>query len=410
MELDFTYPVCNSYYVFKLPAALKQRSRLHIPWLGFSVAISVILLITCFILSSRQNQLVEEIAALQFKENELNTNTASLSAELMTLQNEDTRKTNLELRRKIAEVETTFGKVSKVIELVSDARGQSVSVTNAEKELAHAINTLGNLDYAKAGEELTAVTTNLNSQIAKKQAEVAVAAQAAQDLPTAGSYRRQSVTTSRGTFTVSLIAESLSGVRMITDSANDDTCTKDCAALPLATYVSRNGGFAGINGSYFCPPDYPSCADKINSFNTLLFNARTKKYMNSDNNVYTSNPMIVHNADRSLRFMGSAQEWGRDTGIIGGISNYPMLVSGGNPATSESGAKGPRGFLGVKSGTIYIGVVHAADFGDAAATLATLGLETAMNLDGGGSSALYYNGKYVVGPGRNLPNAIILAR
>lgn len=396
--------------MFKLPAALKQHSRLHIPWLGISVLVSVILLLVCVILSNRQKQLITDISALQSKESELTTNSASLSAELLVLQNEDTRKTNLELRRKIAEVETTFGQVSKVLELISDARGQGVSVTNSEKELARAINTLGNLEYAKAGEELTAVSTSLNSQIAKKQAEVAVAAQAAQDLPSAGSYRRQSVTTSRGTFTVSLIAESLSGVRMITDSANDETCTKDCAAIPLATYVSRNGGFAGINGSYFCPPDYPSCSDKVNSFNTLLFNARTKKYMNGDNNVYSTNPMVVQNTDRSLRFMGQSLEWGRDTGIIGGISNYPMLVSGSNPATTESGAKGPRGFLGVKSGTLYIGIVHAADFGDAAATLATLGLETAMNLDGGGSSALYYNGKYVAGPGRNLPNAIILAR
>jgi len=40
----------------------------------------------------------------------------------------------------------------------------------------------------------------------------------------------------------------------------------------------------------------------------------------------------------------------------------------------------------------------------------SLGAENAMNLDGGGSVAMVYNGSYKVGPGRNLPNAIIFAQ
>lgn len=36
-----------------------------------------------------------------------------------------------------------------------------------------------------------------------------------------------------------------------------------------------------------------------------------------------------------------------------------------------------------------------------------LGVDYAMNLDGGGSTALYSNGAYNVGPGRLLPNAIV---
>ena len=39
----------------------------------------------------------------------------------------------------------------------------------------------------------------------------------------------------------------------------------------------------------------------------------------------------------------------------------------------------------------------------------TLGAKSAMNLDEGGSTALYYNGHYLAGPGRNIPNAIIFA-
>ena len=36
-------------------------------------------------------------------------------------------------------------------------------------------------------------------------------------------------------------------------------------------------------------------------------------------------------------------------------------------------------------------------------------MEYAVNLDGGYSSALWYNDEYMVGPGRNIPNAIIFA-
>ncbi len=69
-----------------------------------------------------------------------------------------------------------------------------------------------------------------------------------------------------------------------------------------------------------------------------------------------------------------------------------------------------RGFIASKGSTLYIGIVHNATVGDSAAALAAIGTDQAINLDGGGSSALYYNGKYVIGPGRNLPNAVILVR
>ncbi|HSX40150.1 MAG TPA: phosphodiester glycosidase family protein [Candidatus Saccharimonadales bacterium] len=46
---------------------------------------------------------------------------------------------------------------------------------------------------------------------------------------------------------------------------------------------------------------------------------------------------------------------------------------------------------------------------DAAHVLKTLGLENALNLDEGGSSALWFGG-YKVGPGRNIPNAVLFLK
>ena len=39
-----------------------------------------------------------------------------------------------------------------------------------------------------------------------------------------------------------------------------------------------------------------------------------------------------------------------------------------------------------------------------------LGADNALNLDGGGSTAMYFGGGYISGPGRLLPNAVVLTK
>ena len=65
--------------------------------------------------------------------------------------------------------------------------------------------------------------------------------------------------------------------------------------------------------------------------------------------------------------------------------------------------------MGNKGSTAYIGVVHNATVAEVANVLKTMGLENALNLDSGGSTALW-SGGYKVGPGRNIPNAILFVR
>ncbi|MBI4058461.1 phosphodiester glycosidase family protein [Candidatus Gottesmanbacteria bacterium] len=364
-------------------------------------------------LYTQNNQANEKIKELD----EINTTRIgeirTLTAENETLKKEDLRLTNDELRLKVDAVEKSFSQVAKLMEQLSDLRAQKVAVNEEDKKLAAAVNLLSKLEYNEA----TASMASLSQELIKKTQvqSTVVNVPISQNLPAAGTFSKQIVSTSRGNFVISLIGAQAGSIRMITDTANDDTCTDNCPVKPLAEYVSRNGGFAGINGTYFCPPDYPSCAGQVNSFNTLIFNSRSKKYLNSDQNVYSVVPMVVQNADRSMRFMERTLEWGRDTGIIGGIANHPLLVIGGSSRVDEGSldeksrsTKTNRGFIGFKSGTLYIGVIQGATIGDAAHVLVALGIESAVNLDGGGSSALFYNGRYVVGPGRNLPNAIVL--
>ncbi|MBP1990883.1 phosphodiester glycosidase family protein [Paenibacillus eucommiae] len=70
-----------------------------------------------------------------------------------------------------------------------------------------------------------------------------------------------------------------------------------------------------------------------------------------------------------------------------------------------------RSFIGVdKTKRLVMGTMSAATMNNMAQVLLKLGLTDAMNLDGGASSALYYNGTVLTKPGRLLSNAFIVER
>jgi len=66
--------------------------------------------------------------------------------------------------------------------------------------------------------------------------------------------------------------------------------------------------------------------------------------------------------------------------------------------------------MGTDGTYIYRVVVENAALTDAQLVLQALGVQDAINLDGGGTAAMWIEGQYTVGPGRLLPNAILLAK
>lgn len=271
---------------------------------------------------------------------------------------------------------------------------------------------LENLDLAEQIKGLEASVSALKDDLAKALAKPAappVPAAPASNTPPGSGYSRQSVSSDAGNFAVSLIAADLNSTRVIVDTASDGDCADNCPVLSLAAYVARSGAFAGVNGSYFCPASYPQCAGKTNSFDTLLMN-KNKVYFNSTNNVYSTVPAVIFSGS-SARFVGQSLEWGRDTGVDAVIANHPLLVSGnqvvfGGNDDPKQGSKGNRSFVANRGATVYIGVVHSATVAESARVLAALGMDNALNLDDGGSTALW-SGGYKVGPGRDIPNAVL---
>lgn len=350
---------------------------------------------------------------IEQKNQQLMVEIEDLKKQLTELQNEDQRKKNTELSQTIKNIQDTYKSSVSVYEDLVDLKLISKDTKKLDELYASAISVLADKDYTSAGSKLSQLSKDIAAEKAKVTVVATVPVNApANNTPPGAGYSRQSVQSDAGSFVVSLVAADLGSTKVIVDTASDGDCANNCPTLPLATYVSRSGGFAGINGTYFCPAEYPTCAGKTGSFDLLVMN-KNKTYFNSGNNVYSNNPVVVFQSG-SMRFIGSGSGWGRDTGVDGVLMNYPLLVSGGNVSFGgdddpKKGSKGNRSFVANKGSTGYIGVVHSATVAEAARVLKAMGMENALNLDDGGSTALW-SGGYKVGPGRNLPNVILFVR
>lgn len=343
----------------------------------------------------------------------LKTTLAENLMELNELKQQDQLKINLELKDKIAKIENTYKRAVNTYEDLVVLRESTKNTGALDKEFTSLLVLLANQDYDKAASGLSI----LDSKIASEQAKIVASFNIAASIPVTNAppgsgYSRQAVNTDIGQYQVSLVAGDLGSTKIIVDTASLGTCTNDCPVLSVGDYVSRNGAYAGINGSYFCPAEYPSCAGKTNSFDTLLMN-KDKVYFNSDNNIYSVVPVVVF-APGSINFVAQSSQVGRDTGIDGMIANQPLLLQGGNITFSgdgdpKKGSKSGRSFIANRGNTAYIGVVHNSTVAEAAIVLKALGMDNALNLDSGGSTALW-SGGYKVGPGRNIPNAILFVR
>ena len=377
-----------------------------------SLASSITLVILIFFFFNYTKNAKSQIALLTTQKQSAENTLEVIQKELKFLKSQDQFVYNKRLQEEIDNIQKTYkkgvGSYEKLLSLKDDQKTEKF-----DELFTDAIVLLSKRNYASS----EATLEDLNKQIDEQKQKIASQFVIPQNVPInnappASGFSRQQVKTEIGTFLVDIISSDLNSTRVIVDTASESDCRDNCPVLSLSEYVSRNNAYAGVNGSYFCPSSYPSCAGKTNSFDTLLMN-KNKVYFNSDNNKYSTIPLIYFSGN-TAGIRGQSLEWGRDTGVDAVIANQGLLLSGGNIAFGgdgdpKKGSKGARSFVGNKGSMAYIGVVHNATVAEAAHALKALGLENALNLDDGGSTALWYSG-YKVGPGRNIPNAVLFVR
>lgn len=245
------------------------------------------------------------------------------------------------------------------------------------------------------------------------------------------SYQHIHVDTEKGNFSVDLIKIDLSdpNLKILTLPASDSVVkNRTNVAKPLSDYVFKNKGFAGINGSYFCSS---SGCGGANYYFFPIYDSLSGKLVNEDQLKYwTTGPIIAFDSNNRFHyFLDSryfhpntfSQEFGAN--LQAAIGNKPRLIEKGMNAlidwdldSSQKDRKALRNALGYKEnkndpghGEVYLAVVHNATVDDLAIVMKALGLDYALNLDGGSSAALIYNDEYMVGPGRDIPNALIFS-
>lgn len=381
---------------------------------GFSITAGSIIVLSIFVvaifLAIQFQQTSHQLTASEQQR-------AQIQKDLTTLKNQDQFKRNETLQATISAIEKTYDESVSLYQNILDLQTQKVDVSDDLTLFINSLSFLSKRNYSSASAQLDLLKASITAE-QQKLAQTSIPSAPSggsvttSNTPPTNGYSVQTVNTDRGSFTVSIIAADMGSTRVIVDTASDGDCSNNCPTLQLDTYVSRSGAYAGINGSFFCPADYPSCAGKTGSFDLLVMN-KNKVYFNSANNVYSTNPAVIFGSG-FVRFVSQASGWGRDTSVDGVLSNYPMLVSGGNIVFSGSddpkfGSKGSRGFVANRGNTVYIGDVFNADMSDSAAVMKALSMDNAMNLDEGGSTALWYGG-YKAGPGRNIPNAVLFVR
>ncbi|HSD98847.1 MAG TPA: hypothetical protein VLB73_04095, partial [Patescibacteria group bacterium] len=303
----------------------------------FPIPIFIPRLLTILLILLVGTAVVLGVRYYQYQQTTLAGKLAKTQKELTDLKNVDQYKRNNELQATMSAIQKTFTQTVTTYQDLLDLKQNIKDSSNFDTLFAQVLKQLADKNYAAAASSLD----ELNKQIASENAKIAAASvpsipqNAAPNNTAPGSgYSRQSVSTPNGTFVVDIIAADMGSTRVIVDTASASDCSNNCPTLPLSDYVSRNGAYAGINGNFFCPADYPSCAGKTGSFDLLVMN-KNKVYFNSSNNVYSTNPVVIFGSG-FVRFIGAASGWGRDTSVDGVLSNFPLLISGGNIVFSGS--------------------------------------------------------------------------
>jgi Phosphodiester glycosidase len=230
-------------------------------------------------------------------------------------------------------------------------------------------------------------------------------------------YSTPTVATAQGNFAVRMAAFNLSSgkVRVITDTAADQDCTNNCPVASLQDYLRVNGGQAAMNGTYFCPTAYADCAGKTNTFFWKVLDTGINKIINAGNGLGDEDPFITFDSTGQPKYFAHYKDYA-SSGFkaAAGINSASLIADGKiNVNTAklddkQRTTKSTQGALAVKGQMLYLIHVFNATVPDEAAVLQSLGMDYAILLDGGGSAGMMFDGSYKTGPGRSIPNAVVV--
>lgn len=231
----------------------------------------------------------------------------------------------------------------------------------------------------------------------------------------------------------SLITKVVDGHRVrIFYIPHDDTYRVTAVAMntgsTLRSFVEMGRGVAGINGAYFIPRDYTGKSDSTNTVRIMNHDGLTYSRYYPDtgvNGVFgflsDGSPILVQNSIYGERKLRDNYNSGMISELMSGIANFPILLVNSidlvsryekiGLITEKMRVKSTKSFICRTSmNDIKMGTIEKISMLDVSTFIRQFGCVDAINLDNGGSLALYENNKYIVGSGRNIMDAFVIVK
>ena len=371
-----------------------------------------------------QNQKL--VTALEEKEKNITSLKAqigSVNASYTSLENTTNGTEITSLQLQVSVINNAFAAYNQVQKDIASANSLGLSVQAYTTAQQSALNQLLAQSYTAALAADNSLHTTITNAINQKKASLVTPtpkpSTAAPPVTTSlagSSYHSTTINAQGKNYTVDYIAIDLTypGLSIKTDTANGSDCGNNCPVSDLMSYYNNDHGFAAINGTYFCPTSYASCAGKTNTFDFPVYNSNLHKWINQGNISWINRSMLTFNG-ASPTFYPDASKYA-GASITAGFTMAPGLISNGQiivnnfPIDAKSATEvTTRGAMGIAGNTLYIADIMDATVPNTAYVMQKLGATDAIELDGGGSVAMIYDGRYMLGPGRAIPNAIVFS-
>jgi exopolysaccharide biosynthesis protein len=203
---------------------------------------------------------------------------------------------------------------------------------------------------------------------------------------------------------VRVIRVNLNDPRVKLDVQVAEGCPR--AAEPFSTMVARSQPTIAINGSYFSKETLSPIGDIVCGGRKVH-----SGMMGTALAITEDNQAVI----RRVKW-GHAEDWSGYETVLG---CGPALVLDGQEDVrpSKEGFRDPhvmgttrRMGVGVTADNrlVIVTTLAPVSFQKWAAVMRSLGCRSAMNLDAGASLAMYYRGKTLIKPGRNLTNLLLV--
>lgn len=193
----------------------------------------------------------------------------------------------------------------------------------------------------------------------------------------------------------------------------------DYWATDLRELMEKNNGVSSINWVFFCPSTYSECW-----WQTFTNNERYFEGVKIWTSISTQDRVVfsIDKNNNPFLYQTNKINTEKESDIYYWFANFPLLLNEWNSkiqdyvdldlVDNKMKSKIDRNFIctDITKRYIYTGYVSKISLLDLPDLLIKFGCYDALNLDAGWSSAMIYNGRYLIWPGRDIMDWVVIER